>query len=94
VTYRALIVEDNQDVVAMVEDILRSLGHEFDTATCRQEARELMDGHQHDYYLLDLEILVETDRGLARMGLPAHLLCTVDSGLTSVGPLATLLVCS
>lgn len=66
-TYRALIVEDNQNVIGMVEDILRSLGHEFDTATCQQEARQLLDRHQHDYYLLDLEIPVETDRGLARI---------------------------
>jgi CheY-like chemotaxis protein len=60
--------KDRQIVVTHpIPSNLRSLGHEFDTATCQQDARELMDCHQHDYYLLDLEIPVETDRGLARI---------------------------
>jgi len=66
-TFRALIVEDNPEIVEIVEDILRSLGHEFDAAFCQAEARELLAQKQHDYYLLDLEIPVETGRSLPRI---------------------------
>jgi len=66
-TYRALIVEDNLEIVEVVQDTLRSLGHDFDTATCQQEARQLLAEKQHDYYLLDLEIPVQAEHSLARI---------------------------
>lgn len=73
-TQRALIVEDSQDIVETVEDILGSLGHAWDTATCQEDARKFLTDARHDYYLLDLEIPVWPDRGLPRIQNGANLL--------------------
>ncbi|MBN1909941.1 MAG: response regulator [Pirellulales bacterium] len=66
-TYRALVVDDSPEILEVVGDVLCSLGHEFDTATCQDEARKLLTEHQYSYHLLDLEIPVRPDRGFARI---------------------------
>ena len=66
-SYRALVVDDNRGVLDTVSDVLRSLGHEYDLATCQEEARALLAKHQYDYHLLDLEIPVSPERCLARI---------------------------
>lgn len=66
-TYRALVVDDNPEILEVVGEVLCSLGHEFDTATCQDEARRLLGEHQYSYHLLDLEIPVRPNRGFPRI---------------------------
>jgi len=65
--HRALVVDDDPDVIEVVGDILRSLGHEHDDATCQEEARHLLASNQYSYYLVDLEIPVQAGRGFSRI---------------------------
>lgn len=64
---RALIVEDDPRIRETVADVVESLGHEHDTASCQDAARKLLNGHSYSYALLDLEIPVRQDRGFARI---------------------------
>lgn len=66
-TYRALVVDDNPEILEVVGDVLGSLGHEFDTATCQDEARRLLAERQYSYHLLDLEIPVRPNAGFPRI---------------------------
>jgi DNA-binding response OmpR family regulator len=66
-TYRALVVDDELEILGVVGDVLDSLGHEYDTATCQDEARRLLAEHQYSYHLLDLEIPVRPNRGFPRI---------------------------
>lgn len=66
-TYRALVVDDNPEILEAVGDVLCSLGHQFDTATSQDEARALLAEHQYSYHLLDLEIPVRPNRGFPRI---------------------------
>ncbi|MCA9090159.1 MAG: response regulator [Planctomycetaceae bacterium] len=64
---RALIVEDNLRIMETVVDVVESLGHEAVTATCQDEARQLINGHPYAYALLDLEIPVKQGRNFPRI---------------------------
>lgn len=66
-TIKALLVEDNPRVLESVKDIVDSLGHDYDTASSQDEARQLIDSGEYDYVLLDLEIPVKLGRNAARI---------------------------
>ncbi len=76
-TYRALVVDDDPDVLEVVGDILQSLVHEHDDATCQEEARRLLDRNSYSYYLLDLEIPVHANRGFPRIQNGENLLAEI-----------------
>ena len=52
----ALIVEDNQTLLDLLEERLLSMGHQSRKARSQAEADEMLDDHVFDYILLDLEI--------------------------------------
>ena len=55
---KALVVDDSPETLAVVSGILDSLGHQYDTASCQEAARDLLARNDYSYYLLDLEIPV------------------------------------
>jgi len=65
-TIRALIVDDDPEIVRTAGDILESLGHRHDSATHQDGARKLLSTGKYDYILLDLEIPVR-ERGFCRI---------------------------
>ena len=52
----ALIVDDDQEILALLEERLLSMGHECRKAQSQTEAEEILEDHVFDYILLDLEI--------------------------------------
>ena len=52
----ALIVDDDQEILALLEERLLSMGHECRKAQSQTEAEEILHDHVFDYILLDLEI--------------------------------------
>lgn len=64
---RALIVEDDPRIRDTVVDVVESLGHEHDTASCQEAARKLLHGHAYAYALFDLEIPVKDGRSFPRI---------------------------
>ena len=66
-TYEALVIDDDPAIQDAVADILDSLGHRYDQARSQEDARRLLAAKRYSYYLLDLELPVRTDRGLARI---------------------------
>lgn len=65
--HEALVIDDDPEVREMVAEILDSLGHRYDMATCQEEARTLLCSKRYSYYLVDLEIPVRTGKGLPRI---------------------------
>ena len=61
-SFHALVVDDNQDILDDVKDRLESIGHSCDCASCQDRARELLEHHRYSYILLDLEIPVKYGR--------------------------------
>jgi CheY-like chemotaxis protein len=61
-TLRALIVDDDPEIIRAAGDILESLGHEYDAAAHQDSARKLLSAGRYDYVLLDLEIPVRDGR--------------------------------
>jgi len=57
-TFHALVVDDNPDVLDDVQDRLESLGHTCDVAETQADARKLLERGRFAYTLLDLEIPV------------------------------------
>lgn len=68
-TIRALVVDDDEDIIRTVGDILDSLGHRYDAAADQEGARNLLGPDKYAYVLLDLEIPVR----------PGHL-CRIENG--------------
>ena len=60
---RALIVEDDPDVVPSIESSLLSIGHEYDWVTSQLEAQKKLSEGEYDYVLLDLQIPATAFRG-------------------------------
>lgn len=52
----ALIVDDDQEILALIEERLLSMGHDCRKAQSQTEAEEILEDHVFDYILLDLEI--------------------------------------
>ena len=57
-TPKALVVDDDPDILDAVGDILTSLGHECDHANSVESARQCLECNEYTYVLLDLEIPV------------------------------------
>jgi CheY-like chemotaxis protein/DNA-binding MarR family transcriptional regulator len=55
-TATALIVDDDQEILDLLEERLLSMGHECRKALSQTEAEEILNEHVFDYILLDLEI--------------------------------------
>ena len=55
-TATALIVDDDQEILNLLEERLLSMGHECRKAQSQTEAEEILNEHVFDYILLDLEI--------------------------------------
>ncbi len=55
-TFHALVVDDNLDVLEEVQDRLESLGHTCDVAETQADATTLLEHRRFSYALLDLEI--------------------------------------
>ncbi len=60
--HRALIVEDDAQIVEDVKDRLESLGHACDCAATQSDARQHLATTRYCYVLLDLEIPVRPKR--------------------------------
>lgn len=52
----ALIVDDDHEILALIEERLLSMGHDCRKAQSQTEAEEILEDHVFDYILLDLEI--------------------------------------
>src|SRR5436190_7758057 len=52
----ALIVDDDQEILDLLQERLLSMGHESRTAQSQTEAEGILNEHVFDYILLDLEI--------------------------------------
>ena len=64
---KALVVEDDLEIRAEIEDVLGLLGHEHDWAESQQEAHELIEQNHYHYVLADLEIPARPGRGFAKI---------------------------
>lgn len=61
-SFHALVVDDNLEILEDVKDRLDSLGHTCDCASTQDNARALLDRNTYSYILLDLEIPVKYGR--------------------------------
>jgi CheY-like chemotaxis protein len=66
-TPKALVIDDDPDIIETVADTLASLGHEYASAASQQEARGLLEADSYDYVLLDLQIPCRARGGLSRI---------------------------
>lgn len=60
---KALVVEDDDRIIASIEDTLFSIGHKHDWATNQHDAQQMLREHEYDYVLLDLQIPAKPNRG-------------------------------
>lgn len=56
---RALVIDDDAEIIRTVGDILESLNHAHDSASDQETARNLLAADKYAYILLDLEIPVK-----------------------------------
>ncbi len=61
-----LVVDDESDMVALVQDVLRRAGFEVDGASCGDEARRAMASREYALVVLDLRLKSEDGLTLAR----------------------------
>lgn len=61
-SYHALVVDDDPDIIEDVKDRLEGMGHTCDTVMCQTDARECLKSKGFSYVLLDLEIPVRYGR--------------------------------
>lgn len=66
-TPKALVIDDDPDILEVVADILESMGHECDLADSVESARQCLECSEYTYVLLDLEIPVRAGRNLPRI---------------------------
>lgn len=59
----ALVIEDDQTLLDLLEERLVSMGHQCRKARSQAEAVELLEGYAFDYVVLDLEIPSRSDGG-------------------------------
>ena len=75
---RALVVEDDGEILKSVEDSLLGLGHKHDCANNLQDAKQLLEANHYDYALLDLQIPAQPNRGFAKIEHGVNLLETIQ----------------
>jgi len=66
-SYRALVIDDDPEIIEIVADTLASLGHAFDPAASQEEAQSFLRAHSYSYVLLDLEIPARVRGGIPRI---------------------------
>ncbi len=71
---KALVVEDDSEIVNAVADVLSSLGHQYDAADNQEDARRLVESDGYAYVLLDLEIPARPTGSLPRIANGQNLL--------------------
>jgi len=54
--HKALVVDDDPEIIDMVLDVLASIGHDHDAAGDQAEAHRFLAAGEYSYVLLDLEI--------------------------------------
>jgi DNA-binding response OmpR family regulator len=64
---KALVIDDDPDIIDAVKDILASLGHECDHANSVESARLCLERNVYTYVLLDLEIPVRAGKSFPRI---------------------------
>ena len=62
---RALIVDDNPDIVSAVGDMVASRGHEYDSAGELESTRHMLESKPYDYLILDMNLPVSKNRDSA-----------------------------
>jgi len=67
--HRALVIDDDKEIIRTVGDVLTSLNHAYDSAGDQESARKMLAADKYDYILLDLEIPVKPGR-----------LCRIENG--------------
>ena len=67
--HRALVIDDDKEIIRTVGDVLTSLNHAYDSAGDQESARKMLAAGKYDYILLDLEIPVKPGR-----------LCRIENG--------------
>lgn len=75
--YRALVIEDDPEIIEVVGESIESLGHIHDDAMSQEEGREQLFAAKHDYYLLDLGLPLRQGRGLPRIQNGQNLLAEI-----------------
>lgn len=60
---RALVIEDDDRLMASIEDVLFSMGHDHDWVTNQHDARIKLAERDYSYVLLDLQIPAKPNRG-------------------------------
>lgn len=58
-TFKALIIEDDEDIRRITRTRLKSIGHEADEACSVMEAKAKLEAHEYQYYVLDLGLPLE-----------------------------------
>ena len=53
--FKALVVDDDEQILVQMKDRIHDLGHECDTAGSVYEAEALLDDNNYDYFILDIE---------------------------------------
>lgn len=71
---RALVVEDDLEIMPVIEDELCSLGHTAEHVTNQASAEAKLESDKFDYVLLDLEIPARPNRGGASTDYGVNLL--------------------
>jgi len=61
-TIRALIVDDEEDIVRTAGEVVTSLGHVFDSAGDIQTARQHLEAKRYAYLILDMNLPLEPGR--------------------------------
>jgi len=64
---KALIIDDDPQVVESIGDILVSCGHAYDVAGCQVEACDRLAAGDHTYVILDLAISTRPKRSKPRL---------------------------
>ncbi len=77
-TTKALVVEDDPQVMGTIEDTLFSMGHEHLWVTNQQDARDAIHQDHFQYVLLDLQIPAKPNRGGASKEFVINLLREVS----------------
>ena len=66
-TYKALVIEDDPEVLSAIEDVLDSIGHQFDVVSNLADALKHCATGQYAYVLSDMEIHARPRQGKPRV---------------------------
>ena len=77
---RALVVENDPEVLEQIEDVRFALGHDYDIAQSLTEARALLATRSYSYILSSLEIPARAGRSLPRVQNTVLLIVEAQAG--------------